>query len=138
MEISFEHQVRVRYAEVDQMGFVYHGNYALYWDEARTEWLRFRGISYREMEERGTMMPVHDIYIKYFKAGKYDDLLTIRATIKEKPGVRIRFDFETFNEQGEKLNEGYVTLIFVKKENLRPMLMPKEFEMYFREFYPES
>jgi acyl-CoA thioester hydrolase len=123
----FDHQSRVRYAETDQMGYVYYGNYAAFYEIARTEMLRSTGISYRELEEMGVMLPVTEMKTKYLKPGKYDDLITIRVTIRQKPAVRIIFEYELFNENGELLNQGETTLVFVNMEKNRPCMPPQVF-----------
>jgi acyl-CoA thioester hydrolase len=123
----FDHQIRVRYAETDQMGYVYYGNYAAFYEIARTEMLRSTGISYKELEEMGVMLPVTEIKTKYLKPGKYDDLITIRVTIRKKPAVRIIFEYELFNESGELLNQGETTLVFVNMEKNRPCMPPQVF-----------
>ncbi|MGJ1226597.1 acyl-CoA thioesterase [Sphingobacterium siyangense] len=123
----FDHQIRVRYAETDQMGYVYYGNYAAFYEIARTEMLRSTGISYRELEEMGVMLPVTEMKTKYLKPGKYDDLITIRVTIRQKPAVRIIFEYELFNESGELLNQGETTLVFVNMEKNRPCMPPQVF-----------
>ena len=123
----FDHQIRVRYAETDQMGYVYYGNYAAFYEIARTEMLRSTGISYRELEEMGVMLPVAEMKTKYLKPGKYDDLITIRVTIRQKPAVRIIFEYELFNEEGELLNQGETTLVFVNMKKNRPCMPPQVF-----------
>lgn len=130
-----EEKVRVKYAETDQMGYVYYGNYATYYEVARTEMLRKTGFSYKELEEIGVMMPVLEMNIKYHQPAKYDDLLTIRVIIKEKPSVRIKFDYEVYNEQGVLLNTGMTQLVFVDMKRNRPCRAPevfmKKMEPYF-------
>jgi len=123
----FDHQIRVRYAETDQMGYVYYGNYAAFYEIARTEMLRSTGISYKELEEMGVMLPVTEMKTKYLKPGKYDDLITIRVTIRQKPAVRIIFEYELFNESGELLNQGETTLGFDNMEKNRPCMPPQVF-----------
>ncbi len=123
----FDHQIRVRYAETDQMGYVYYGNYAAFYEIARTEMLRSTGISYKELEEMGVKLPVTEMKTKYLKPGKYDDLITIRVTIRQKPAVRIIFEYELFNESGELLNQGETTLVFVNMEKNRPCMPPQVF-----------
>ncbi|PUV21696.1 MULTISPECIES: acyl-CoA thioesterase [Sphingobacterium] len=123
----FDHQIRVRYAETDQMGYVYYGNYAAFYEIARTEMLRSTGISYKELEEMGVMLPVTEMKTKYLKPGKYDDLITIRVTIRKKPAVRIIFEYELFNESGELLNQGETTLVFVNMEKNKPCMPPQIF-----------
>lgn len=122
-----EEKVRVRYAETDQMGYVYYGNYAAYYEVARTEMLRKTGFSYRELEDMGVMMPVLDMSIKYHQPAKYDELLTIKVIIKEKPSVRIKFDYEVYNENGDLLNTGMTQLVFVDMKRNRPCRAPEVF-----------
>jgi len=124
----FDHQIRVRYAETDQMGYVYYGNYAAFYEIARTEMLRSTGISYKELEDMGVMLPVTELKTKYLKPGKYDDLITIRVTIRKKPAVRIIFEYELFNESGELLNQGETTLVFVNMEKNKPCMPPQIFQ----------
>ncbi|MCH7399015.1 acyl-CoA thioesterase [Belliella sp. DSM 107340] len=120
-----ETQIRVRYAETDQMGYVYYGNYAMYFEVARVEALRSVGFSYKKMEEEGVMMPVLEQFTKYLKPGKYDELLTLKTTIKEMPGVRISFDYEVFNESEEMITQGKTILTFLKKNTHRPSRPPQ-------------
>ena len=118
-------QIRVLYAETDQMGYVYYGNYAMYFEVARVEAMRSVGFSYRAMEEGGILMPVLESHITYLKPGKYDDLLTIHTLISELPGVKIRFDYQVSNEEGEQIARAWTTLAFLKKENHQPTRPPK-------------
>ncbi len=115
-----EIQIRVRYAETDQMGYVYYGNYAAYFEVARVEMLRSLGFTYKKLEEEGVLLPVLDFSIKYIRPAYYDDLLTIKTTIREIPAARIRFNYETLNEKKELLNVADTTLVFVDKKSGRP------------------
>src|SRR5690606_15285837 len=117
-------QIRVRYAETDQMGYVYYGNYAMYYEVGRVEALRSVGFSYKRMEEDGIMMPVLESHSRYLKPGKYDELLTIRTTIRQMPGGRIRVEYEVSNEQGELINEGETVLAFLKTDSHAPCRPP--------------
>lgn len=120
--------LRVRYAETDQMGMVYYGNYATYFEVARVEALRSIGLTYAELEQQGIIMPVLDYYIKYFKPARYDDELNIRLRIPEMPsGPRIRFEYLTLRGQ-EELNQGYTTLVFVDARSQRPCPAPEDFK----------
>ncbi len=134
---SFQHQVRVRYAETDKMGYVYYGNYAAYYEVARTEMLRSTGFSYKELEEMGVMMPVIDLHCQFIKAAKYDDLVTIMVYIREKPGIRIKFEYELFNEAGELLNRGSTQLVFVDMEKNRPCKPPQVFQDKLAPYFGE-
>lgn len=120
-----ETQIRVRYAETDQMGFVHHGNYPAYFEVGRSEGLRELGTSYHELEERGVLMPVIDLSIKYIQPAYYDDLLTIRTIIPEVPSTRMLFMYEIYNEAGKLLNRGETTLVFVSRERNRPIRCPE-------------
>lgn len=117
-------EVRVRYAETDQMGVVYHGNYTQYFEIGRVEWLRNQGISYKWMEENGIMLPVVSLTINYKKPAKYDDLLTVTTILKSQTSVKIEFDYEIRNQEGELLTTGYSMLVFVNMKTGRPTLPP--------------
>ena len=121
-----EINIRVRYAETDQMGFCYYGNYAQYFEVARAEMLRSLGVSYKMLEDQGILLPVTDFSIKYIKPAYYDQNLTIKTFMRILPNVRIAFDYETFNELGELLNEARTELVFLKKETMRPSRAPDE------------
>lgn len=124
-EHKHETQIRVRYGETDQMAYVYYGNYAQYFEVARVEWLRSFGISYKKLEEQGIMLPVLKLEVNYHKPGKYDDLLTIKTTVKKKPSVRIEFHFEIYNEQKELLTTGFTSLVFIDMKRNRPTKGPE-------------
>ena len=121
-----ETKVRVRYAETDQMGYVYYGRYADYYEVGRTEMIRGLGITYRKFEELGIMMPVLEMKIRYYNPARYDDLLTIKTRVEELPIARIHFFCEIYNEQGDKLNSGEVSLVFTDSETRRPVRAPEE------------
>ena len=106
------------------MGVVYHGNYAQYLEIARIDWLDALGISYKKMEEEGVMLPVYELKIKFKKSAKFDDVLTIMTQLKEKPGVRIEFKYEIFNQHNELLTEAETSLIFMDMEKMKPMKCP--------------
>lgn len=108
-----ETKIRVRYGETDQMGYLYYGFYALYYEVGRAESVRELGFTYKQMEEMGVQMPVIELNAKYFRPAKYDDLITVRTVLKEIPdGSKIRFHSELYNEQNELLNVGVTTLVF--------------------------
>ncbi|KGO86275.1 thioesterase [Flavobacterium rivuli WB 3.3-2 = DSM 21788] len=120
-----EFKVRVRYAETDQMGVVYHGNYAQYFEMGRVEWLRNLGLSYSVMEKQGVMLPVVSLTINYKKPARYDDLLTVRTIFKKQESVKIEFDYEIYNEAGQLLTIGNSVLVFVDMKTGRPVLPPE-------------
>ncbi len=120
-DISF----RVRYGETDQMGVVYHGNYPQYLEMGRVEWLRTLGISYKDMENNGIILPVISLNINYKKSAVYDDLLTVRTILRKKPQVRIEFDYKIYNEEGELLAEANTVLAFMDAEKNKPIRCPE-------------
>lgn len=117
-------QIRVRYSETDQMRVVYHGNYAQYFEVGRVEWLRNKGISYKWMEENGIMLPVVSLTMNYKKPARYDELLTLKTILKKLTSVKIEFDYELYNEEGELLTTGNSVLVFVNMKTGRPMAPP--------------
>ncbi len=136
--IVAENQIRVRYAETDQMGYVYYGNYSTYFEVARVELFRTFGISYKEMEEQGVMMPVLEQHIKYIRPAKYDDLLTIKTYLKSKPGVRIKFEYEVFNEDKTLLTKAETMLVFVDMKTGKPTNAPQYFDQLINENFKEE
>ncbi len=122
-----EVKIRVRYGETDRMGYVYYGNYAEYFEVARVEALREMGMNYKEMEENGIMLPVYMFSVKYMKPAFYDDMLTIKTSIKEIPKARITFSHEIYNEKSELLNTGEVTLVFIDIKSNKPTAAPEAF-----------
>ncbi|MEA5460625.1 thioesterase family protein [Arcicella sp. LKC2W] len=131
------YQYRVRYADTDQMGYVYYGNYARLYEIGRVEALRSLGFSYKAMEDSGVMMPVYENKSRYIAPALYDDLLTIRTTIKTLPAARVVFHYEIYNSSETLVHIGETTLVFVRMENNRLTLAPKELleklESYFTE-----
>lgn len=128
-------KLRVRYAETDQMGYVYYGNYAAYYEVGRVELMRQLGTSYRKIEESGLMLPVRDFSVRYFKPALYDDLITIETRIEEMPSARIKFYYDIRNENGDLLTSAETTLVFVSKETGRPVPAPTSFLDRLREFF---
>lgn len=133
-----ETKVRVRYAETDQMGYVYYGNYAMYYEVARVEALRNVGFSYKRLEEMGIMMPVLESKSQYLLPGKYDELLTIKVSIPTFPGVRIMFNYEIFNETEKLINKGETTLAFINMKSGRPCRMPDVMKELLQGYFEEK
>ena len=122
-----ETQVRVRYAETDQMNVVYHGNYAQYFEVGRVEAIRQLGLSYKDLETSGIIMPVIEWTAKFLRPAHYDDLLTVRTTLKDLPADhRIEFHQEVYNERGKLLTSGLVRLYFLRSETMQKTHMPPE------------
>ncbi|HTN47069.1 MAG TPA: thioesterase family protein [Flavipsychrobacter sp.] len=119
--------IRVRYGETDQMGFLYYGYYALYYESGRAEAIRALGYTYRELEEMGIQMPVVELNAQYFRPAYYDDLITVRTVLKELPdSSKIKFHSELYNEQGQLLNKGVTTLVFYDPQAKQKVNMPQE------------
>jgi acyl-CoA thioester hydrolase len=120
-----ETSVRVRYGETDQMAYVYYGVYAMYYEVARVESLRRLGVTYKELEASGVMMPVLENHSKFLAAARYDELLRIVTTIREKPTVKIKFEYEIFNEENKLIHQGETLLAFVDTKSGRPCRPPE-------------
>jgi acyl-CoA thioester hydrolase len=117
-------KTRVRYSETDQMGVVYHGNYAQFFELGRTEWLRKLGITYKDMEISGIMLPVISLSCNFIKPAKYDDVLTIQTILLKKPMVKIVFDYKITNQHDQLICTGNSVLAFIKTENNKPTSCP--------------
>lgn len=125
--MPFHHsiQIRVRYSETDQMGFVYYGNYTQYYELGRVEAMRSLGIRYADLErEHGIWMPVISMQVRYLRPARYDDLLTIRTNLQLIPNELIRFNTEIHNEVNLLLNAAHVTLCFVNSQSGKKIPMP--------------
>ena len=120
-------QLRVRYGETDQMGYCYYGNYAQYFEVGRVETLRELGISYKQLEDQGVMLPVSEFSVNYKFPAKYDDALTITTHITELRGARLAFDYTITNESDQLVATAHTTLVFVAKETMRPISPPDSF-----------
>ena len=117
-------KTRVRYSETDQMGVVYHGNYAQFFEMGRTEWLRSLGITYKNMETSGIMLPVISISFNFIKSALYDDVLTIHTFLKKEPLVKIEFNYEIKNQKNELICTGNSVLAFVNSKTMKPTRCP--------------
>ena len=133
--LSQKVSIRVRYAETDQMGYVYYGNYATYYEVARVECLRNLGFSYKIMEEQGIMMPVVENSSKFIRPARYDDLLTIKIFVKEIPTKRITFEYEIYNEREKLINLGVTILAFVDMKNGRACDAPESIIALLKPFF---
>lgn len=128
-------QIRVRYAETDQMAYVYYGNYATYYEVARVEALRQLGFDYAALEEQGVMMPVLDLQCKFLKPAQYDEVLTIEVSIPKLPSIKMLFEYQVKNQAGELINEGSTTLVFLNKESQKPVRAPESLISVMKSFY---
>jgi len=118
--------IRVRYADTDQMGYVYYGNYARYYEIGRVEALRSLDFHYKVMEDEGIMMPVYENRSRYHQPALYDDLLTIQVSIRALPTARVIFDYTIRNQDGVLLNTGETTLVFQKRETGKLCMAPAD------------
>ena len=124
--IKGEIKLRVRYSDTDQMGYVYYGRYASYYEVARVELFRNLGFSYKKLEEEGIGMPVIDMETKYLLPIKYDEEITIRTRIEKLPSSRIIFHYEILNQNNDLANTAKTTLTFINLLNKKPVRTPKE------------
>lgn len=132
-----ETRIRVRYAETDQMGVVYHSNFFPYFESARTESIRELGFTYADMEKMGVIMPVVDVHCRYIRPARYDDLLNIRTTLKEMPlQHKIEFYHDVFNEKEEQLATAKITLYFVEAGTMKKTVMPKQLQEKLQAYFP--
>ena len=133
----FEHatKLRVRYGETDQMGYMYYGNYAEFYEVGRVEMLRSLGLTYSGMEESGIKMPVLELHCKYLKPALYDEEITINVIMDKMPGIRIHFRYELFNEKEELINTGETLLVFINMNTNRPCLPSQDFLDRLKPFF---
>ena len=118
--------IRVRYAETDQMGVVYHGNYAQFYEVGRAESIRELGYTYADIEKMGVIMPIVELHSKFIRPALYDDLLTIKTFLKELPlHHKIEFYQEVYNEKEQLLNTARVVLYFLEAKTMQKTTMPK-------------
>ncbi len=120
-----ETTLRVQYYETDKMGIVHHSNYIRYYEMARTEFIRSLGVSYYQLEESGTAMPIINVSCKYIQPAAYDEVLTVKTILKELPTSRITFYYEIYNQAGKLINEGNTVLAFLNQETQRPNRAPE-------------
>lgn len=135
----FSHQTtyRVRYADTDQMGYMYYGNYARLYEIGRVEALRSVGFSYKQMEVSGVMMPVYGMNSRFIAPAQYDNLLSIITNIKQKPATRVVFSVEIHNEQNILLHTAEVTLVFVKMDTNRLCTAPGALMEVLEKYYEQ-
>ena len=122
-----ETQIRIHYALTDQMGVVYHGHYAQFYEIGRAEAIRQLGYTYKDIEALGIIMPVVDIYSRFLRPAKYDDLITVKTILKELPlHHKIVFHHEIYSQSDELLNTGEITLYFIDAKTMKRCEMPEE------------
>src|SRR3712207_1513256 len=117
-----ETAIRVRYAETDRMGLLHHANYLVYFEQGRTELLRARGLSYKDLEDQGYLLVLTKVEVRYRRPARYDDLLTLRTTVERATLVRIDHRYELLCA-GQLLAEGTSTLACVDRAG-QPQALP--------------
>ncbi len=129
-------EIRVRYADTDQMKFVYNGKYFEYFEVGRTEMLRENGLPYHFIESKGYLLPVVETYAKFIIPARYDDILIIESKVKDYPAFRIHIDY-TINrkETSELLVEGFTEHVFIKAETRKPVRPPEFFVEAMKPFF---
>ncbi len=133
-----ETKIRIHYGLTDQMGVVYHGHYAQLYEIGRTESIRELGFSYKDMEAMGVIMPVIDMHLKFLRPAKYDDLITVRTTLKELPlHHKVVFHGEIFNEENQLLSVGDITFYFMEAKEMKRCNMPEQLKMELQKYFLE-
>lgn len=133
---SFDTPVRVRYADTDQMHVVYHAKFIEYFESGRTESIRSLGVTYKEIEEWGLIMPVVRVQCDFLRPGRYDDLLTVRTILRVMPeGHRIQFEHEVYNESNKLICKGSILLYFLEKETNNKVDIPQHLIEKLKPFF---
>ncbi|MEO7175166.1 MAG: thioesterase family protein [Saprospiraceae bacterium] len=123
--VKHQTQLRVRYGETDQMGYLYYGRYAEYFEVGRVELMRSMGISYKSMEtDFGVFMPVMNYSTRYLRPAYYDNLLDIHTEVRELPDMSIHFHTEIFNDLGKIITTGTVQLAFIEVMSKKRVSLP--------------
>jgi acyl-CoA thioester hydrolase len=127
--------IRVRYGETDQMGYMYYGHYPEYFEVSRTDMIRSLGLSYREIEDSGIIMPVKSLKVDYKTPALYDELLTVKSCLKTLPEIKLDIDYEIYNENKQLVCTGNTVLAFVDVKTRRPKRAPEFFLEAVRKYF---
>lgn len=134
--ITHKTQIRVRYADTDQMRTVYYGKYFEYFEQARSELLRSIGLPYAEIEKSGVFLPVIEAFARYRRSAQYDDLITVESLVEELPVARIRINYKIFEEKNvEPIVEGYTVHSFLNASTGKPTRAPAQFLQVLQEAF---
>lgn len=134
--LTYKTEIRIRYADTDQMQFVYNGKYLEYFEVGRTELLRSTGLSYKVVEKEGYQLPLVEAHLHYVSAAYYDDILIIETFLEEIPKLKMKLDYKIFRkENNELVTEGYTEHVFINKETKRPVRPPKFFIDAIKNYY---
>ncbi len=129
-------EIRVRYADTDQMKFVYNGRYFEYFEVGRTEMLRENGLPYHLIESKGFQLPVLETYAKFIIPAKYDDILIVESKVKEYPSFRIHIDYRVFRKNSDELiAEGFTEHVFIKEASRKPSRPPEFFTLVMKKYF---
>ncbi|MFM2360665.1 MAG: hypothetical protein RLY16_2658 [Bacteroidota bacterium] len=131
--------IRIHYALTDQMGVVYHGHYAQFYEIGRSEAIRQLGFTYKDIEAMGIIMPVIDLHSKFLRPAKYDDLITVKTMLKEMPlHHKIVFHHEVYNEQGDLLNTGEIALYFMEAATMKRAMAPEKLRNSIMPYFDQT
>ena len=126
--IQHTSDIRVRYADTDQMSQVYYGKYFEYFEQGRSDFLRALGLPYAELERQGFLLPVLEAYAQYKRPARYDDLLHVKTKMDEIPSVRVRLEYSiTREDEQDILVEGYTSHSFINAATRKPTRAPESF-----------
>lgn len=135
---SHQYKIRIRYSDTDQMGIVYYGNYASFYEIGRVEALRALNFPYKLMEERGIMLPVIENHSKFVQPAYYDEIITITTTIRALPTVKVLFEFELHNEDGKLIHTGSTLLVFMKTVSRKPCKAPEDLLNLLKPYFQDG
>ena len=135
--ISYKTEIRVRFCETDKMQFLHHAKYVEYFEVARTEMLRYYGLPYKSIEDKGIEMPVMEISIKYKNAAFYDELLTVEASVSEINSPKVHIDYKVFKENGLIAAEGYSVLAFMKTATKKACRPPEFYVNTLKKYFEQ-
>jgi acyl-CoA thioester hydrolase len=127
--------IRVRYGETDKMGYMYYGHYPEYFEVSRTDMIRSLGLSYKEIEDLGIIMPVRSLKVEYKIPAYYDEVLTVKSYLKKIPEIKLDIDYEIYNQQNKLICTGNTVLAFVDNKTHRPRRAPEFFLNAVRKFF---
>jgi acyl-CoA thioester hydrolase len=134
--LEFDTEIRVRYADTDQMQFVYNGKYLEYFEVGRTEMLRHYGLPYHFIESKGFQLPLLESFVKYISPAYYDDVLRVKSFVKELPVFRIHIEYLiTRNGEKEIVSEGFTEHVFINITTKKAVRIPDFFTEAIKQYY---
>jgi acyl-CoA thioester hydrolase len=131
----YESLIRVRYGETDRMGYMYYGHYPEYFEVSRTDMIRALGMSYREIEDMGIIMPVKSLHVDYKLPALYDELLTVKSILKKFPEIKLEIDYEIYNAETKLLCTGNTVLAFVDSKTRKIRRAPAFFTDAVKKYF---